>query len=108
MVDSAQCDLPLADKLSKLREHRKRSRGLPALMTSDIWSSTSLQIQLMVCDGALVHCARKPDRYEIDIRPADGSHPRHLVIQSENFIHLEAADFSQELLVASERVQGSQ
>ena len=107
MVDGTQVDMPLTEKLDKLRDYRKRSRACPTLLTSDLRGATSSQVQVMVSDGALIHCVRKLEGYDVDIRPADGSAPRQFVISSDNTFHVEAADLSQELLIASERAERS-
>lgn len=108
MIDGMQGDMPLSEKIDKLKEHRIRSRSCPRPLTLDIWPSTDQHIQVLVCDGSLVYCSRGAENHRVDIRPADGSLPRRLDIPLPGVTHIEALDLAQELLIVSERTLGSQ
>ena len=117
MVDNgAACALPLATRLARLRALRPFPLPSAVPVTDAIWgpSPPGGQVQVMMCDGALVRCARCKDdqsgpRYEVDMRlPADGGTPRKVVVRAEYAVHVEAVDLAQELLVMSERTAGSQ
>ena len=116
MVDNgAACALPLATRLARLRALRPCPLPSAVPATDATWgpSPPGAQVQVMMCDGALVRCARCEDgesgaRYQVDMRLPDGGAPRKVVVRAEHAVHVEAVDLAQDLLVVSERTEGSQ
>ena len=110
MVDNPLSSIPMAERLAGLRAHRSRSRGPLQGYDTGEWGETENACRVLVSEGSILYSTVTPNGIDVEIchpPSRDGdveTYPRkqHLLVELGADSRLEAVDFSQDLLLATE------